>query len=144
MSLSTALTALTSLTVSGVTLYAFGTSPDLIPATVLPCMVARIDDVFNDALVSATIAGEGGIASIPVMHTLFTNTMGVGRSEARDANTPALIDAYFAALASDLTLGGALARPLSIVWLQTGGIEWGNSLYYGVRFRHLWQFEISA
>jgi len=48
-----------------------------------------------------------------------------------------LIEAYTAALAADLTLGGALARPAHIT-LAPDTFTYGGIAYHRCLFRHTW------
>lgn len=52
-----------------------------------------------------------------------------------------LIDAYFSALAADVTLGGSLLEPTR-VRVEPGEFTYGHAAYYGCAFRHTWLIQI--
>ena len=145
MTLAAAITALHQLSITGLkTSYSYDSAPAMIPSNALPAAYISLGDVFNKAFSSANIAGVGGIAVLPVEHTILYAAMGIGRTSERDKLSITLIDNYLSALAPDLTLGGALLEPLEIAWMQTLVVEYGNSLYRSLKFTHVWKFEIAG
>ncbi|MFQ3566205.1 MAG: hypothetical protein SNJ59_04340 [Aggregatilineales bacterium] len=54
-----------------------------------------------------------------------------------------LVDAYFAALAADVTLGGALAEPAR-VGVEVGVFAYGGANYHGCALRHAWLIDMDG
>jgi hypothetical protein len=52
-----------------------------------------------------------------------------------------LIDAYFAALAGNVTLGGTLLQP-TVVRVEPGVFQHGTTAYFGCAFRHTWVVKV--
>jgi hypothetical protein len=146
-----ALAALATLEVAGVVHnFAAGAIPDALALQHLPALLVlptererRPFSQQNDGLSALAFAGAGASLTISVTHQLLAGSDGRGFGlRTHLPRTAALIDAYFAALRADLTLGGALSKPPR-VQVDAGSTLWEGGRYFGVAFRHLWTLRLS-
>ncbi len=146
-----ALTALAGLTVSGV---AHNFDVDAVPETAaraqLPALLVLPVDIQDDALFkergkgfeAVAFSGGGRSVSYTVTHLLLVAPLGAGAG--MRSHLPALItliDAYFAALKPQVTLGGLLLEPAR-VRVEPGIYRHGGQQYYGCAFRHVWSLAV--
>ena len=142
-----ALTALAALDVPGVAHnYDLSTVPDQLTRSQLPALLVLPGEVNERRLFQEhgtgfqTLAFSGGARSISyaVTHLLLVapTADGVGLR----SHLPCLIDlidAYFAALAEDVTLGGVLLEPAKVT-VEPGVFTHGDAVFHGCALRHLW------
>lgn len=149
-----ALDALAGLAVSGVTAhYALDAVPDELSRGQLPALLVlpiKLEDesglrLFNDragGFEALAFAGAARTVTYTVTHLLLVAPLGAG-SGLRTHLPPliALVDAYFAALGADVTLGGKLAEPAQ-VRADPGIHTHGSTDYVGCAFRHTWRIDL--
>ncbi|MCS7070333.1 MAG: hypothetical protein NZM00_02435 [Anaerolinea sp.] len=147
MSLRAALTALAGLPVPGVTLRAgIDDLPDRLALDQLPALLILPGDPYgarrafdaDDGLRALTFSGAASNLIVHITHALIVLPANAPFGQRRAV--PRLvdrIDAYVAALAVDLTLGGALARPAHIT-IAPDTFTYGGVRWYGCLFRHTW------
>ncbi|GAB4316193.1 MAG: hypothetical protein Kow00117_07960 [Phototrophicales bacterium] len=140
-----ALTALSNLTVSGVSVnYDIDTVPDTIHRGQLPALLVLP--------IEPQPAGEGfevigfadGIKTVTytVTHLLLVASSAAGNGvKSHLPDLIDLIDNYFMALAASVTLGGALMEPAR-VHVEPGVFPYGETDYIGCAFRHVWMVQI--
>ena len=150
-SFRTALTTLAALNVNGVAHnYDLDTVPDDLSRAQLPALLVLPVEVEDDALFKQRSAGFEAVAfsggprtvTYTVTHLLLVAPVNAGRG--LRTHLPQLIDLiddYFAALGSDVTLGGALLEPAQ-VRVEPGVFEHGHAHYHGCAFRHTWLVEV--
>lgn len=140
-----ALTALSNLTVSGVSInYDVDTVPDTIHRGQLPALLVLP--------IEPEPAGEGfevigfadGVKTITytVTHLLLVAPSAAGSGiKTHLPDLIDLIDNYFMALAASVTLGGTLIEPAR-VRVEPGVFTYGDAEYIGCAFRHVWMVQI--
>lgn len=144
---STALAALASLSVVGVAHnYAVDAVPEHLSRAQLPALLILLDDRAQQqrrllgerggAFQAAAFAGGERTVAYTVTHLLLTASAEGERRRTLPVMA-GLLDAYFAALALDVTLGGALAEPARVT-METGTFEHGGASFYGCALRHQW------
>lgn len=146
-----ALTNLAALAVSGVAHnYGVEVTPDSLSRAQLPALLVLPGETQDDTLFPSR--GEGfralafsngaKIVSYHVTHLLLVGPVSAGRgSRTHLPHLADLIDAYFAALALNPTLGGALLEPAQ-VRVEPGTFTRGGTTYHGCAFRHLWVVQV--
>lgn len=147
MTFRTALTHLAGLSVSGV---AHNYDIDAVPETaqrgqlpallVLPIELQEERPFQERGKGFQTVAFSSGVKTVTYSVTHLLLVAPAAQSKGIRAHLPALvdrIDSYFAALAGDVTLGGALLEPAS-VRVEPGVFTFGGVDYYGCAFRHTW------
>jgi hypothetical protein len=146
-----ALTALAGLNVSGVLHnYDISAVPDNLSRVQLPALLVLPGEASERRLFRErgegfhTLAFSSGARTITcaVTHLLLVapTTDGVGLR----SHIPRLIDlvdAYFAALGANVTLGGALLEPPKAT-VEPGIFTHGDTSFHGCAFRHVWLLEI--
>jgi hypothetical protein len=147
----TALTELASLSVAGVTHnYDVDAVPDELSRAQLPALLVLPVEIQADALFKQRGKGFEAVAfsngartvTYTVTHLLLVAPVSAGAG--LRSHLPLLIDLiddYFAALSSDVTLGGALLEPVQ-VRVEPGTFAHGDLLYHGCAFRHTWLMEV--
>lgn len=153
MSLRAALTALAALDVPGVTLSStLDALPDRLAPDQLPALLILPGDPYgarrafdaDDGLRALTFGGTADSVVVHITHALLVVPSAAPLSQRRAVpRIVDLIDAYTAALAADLTLGGALARPAHIT-LAPDTFAYAGIAYYGCLFRHTWALAAAA
>lgn len=146
----TALNNLAALAVSGAAHnYGVDTLPDTLHRAQLPALLVLPGDTTDAALFPARGAGFTAIAfsagartvTYTVTHLLLVAPVLTGRgARSHLPRLAELMDAYFAALGDDLTLGGALLEPAHIE-VEPGAFARGGVTYHGCAFRHTWLIE---
>jgi hypothetical protein len=144
----TALNRLAALTVAGVAHnYDLDAVPDALHRAQLPALlVLPVERQDDKALFGprgqgfAALAFSNGARTVTyqVTHLLLVGPEAAGAGQR--THLPQLIDlidAYFAALGDDVTLGGALLEPAR-VQVQPGLFAHGGSQYHGCAFEHTW------
>ena len=149
-----ALSALADLTVPGVSVsYDVDTAPDTLSRGQLPALLLLpLEIPATDSGGLFVERGEGfeavafsdGVRTVSyaVTHLLLVAPTASGRG-LRDHLPPLidLIDAYFGALATTVTLDGRLLEPAR-VRVEPGVFSYGGVEYYGCAFRHRWVVQI--
>jgi hypothetical protein len=151
MSYRTALTALSALTVSGI---AHNYDIDAIPTKPLrgqlPALLVLPMDVQDNRLFREvgkgfeTLAFSQATKTVEYTLTHLLLIAPIGQSSGIRAHLPALVtymDAYFAALGANPTLGGLLLEPPS-VRVEPGSFALNGVEYYGCAFRHRWLLSV--
>lgn len=139
----TALTALSNLTVSGVTInYDVDTIPETVNRGQLPVLLVL--PIESDGEGFDVIGFADGIKTVTytVNHLLLVAPSAAGSGV--KTHLPALIDLidnYFMALAGAVTLGGVLLEPAQ-VRVEPGIFTYGEAEYIGCAFRHVWMVQI--
>ncbi len=151
MTFRSALTHLAALSVSGVTHnYDVDSVPDDLSRAQLPALLVLPLEVETDRLYKdrgqgfQTIAFSSGPRTVTcvVNHLLL-----LAPTEARRglrSHLPDLIDridAYFAALSADVTLGGTLLEPAR-VQVEPRMFQYGHASYVACAFRHTWVIQV--
>lgn len=146
-----ALTALAGLSVSGI-LHNYDVSavPDHLTRAQLPALLVLPGEVSERRLFRErgegfqTLAFSGGARTISytVTHLLLValTSDGVGL-RTHYPRLIDLIDAYFAALGADVTLGGALLEPPKVT-VEPGTFTHGDAVFHGCALRHVWKIEM--
>jgi hypothetical protein len=149
----TALAALAALDVTGVAAsFDVATVPDEVNRGQLPALLAlpvRAPDegprLFGEQSGGfEAVAFADGVRTVTytVTHLLLVAPEAAGSGlRSHLPGLVALIDAYFAALAADVTLGGALLRPAR-VRVEPGLFDHGEARYIGCAFRHTWVVQL--
>jgi hypothetical protein len=147
----TALTNLSNLSVTGVAHnYDIDDAPNALSRSQLPSLLVlptNIQDVrmFKDrgeGLQAVAFANGARTITYSITHLLLIGAATGGNSSKQHLPTLVdLIDNYFAALKTDLTLGGALLEPAE-VGVELGIYAHGDARYYGCAMRHTWKLEI--
>jgi hypothetical protein len=146
-----ALTELARLDVPGVTInYDVDAIPETLPRGRLPALLVlpidprdMADDrrLFRERSDSFRVpAFSDGVKTItfPVTHLLLAAPLAAGSGlRTHLPGLVDLIDAYFAALAAEVTLGGRLLEPAR-VRVEPGIFTYGDVVYCGCAFRHTW------
>lgn len=147
-----ALTTLSQLSVAGVAHnYDIDAVPDAPARAQLPALLVLPIDLQEDRLIQErgrgfqAVAFSSGARTVTYTVTHLLLVAPIGQGKGLRAHLPALVtfmDAYFAALAADVTLGGALLEPAS-VRVEPGVFPIGSTEYYGCAFRHTWLMKVS-
>ncbi len=142
-----ALTALAGLQVAGVAHnYDIDTVPDTLNRAQLPALLVLPIEPEDDALFQRqgegfeAVAFGSGARTVTFLATHLLLVSPVSAGAGLRAHLPLLIDlmdAYFASLGADVTLGGALLEPAR-VRVEPGTFAHGEVLYHGCAFRHTW------
>ena len=144
--LADALTQLATLSVAGVTTHF---SPETLPKALARAHLPALLIVPGELSRPLFARGSEGFRAeafpdglrtvmLPVTHMLAVAPVDAGAGPR--THWPAiiaLVDAYFAALAANPTLGGTLREP-SQVSADAGIIDYGAGRYWGVTLRHRW------
>jgi len=150
MSFRSALTQLAALTVSGVSHnYDVDAVPDVLARGQLPALLVLPGSSQDTRLFQQRGKGFQAIAfssgartvTYTVTHLLLVTPTSAGHG--LRSNLPRLIDlidAYFEALAANVTLNGALLEPARVE-VEPGTFEHGEAGYHGCAFRHTWLIE---
>ncbi len=145
------LSALASLPVAGIAdNFGIARTPEQPDRSQLPALIVlpaerdhRLFPARGEGLHTVAFAGAGATFTVAVTHLLLIAPHGSALGARSHMTTLAtLIDAYFAALAANLLLDGALAQPPR-VQVEAGMVEYGGVRYAGAAFRHLWTLEVS-
>lgn len=147
----TALTNLSSLSVAGVVKnYDIDTAPDELSRAQLPALLALPGETQDGELFKERGRGFEAIAfssgaktvTYAVTHLLLVAPVSAGRGMRSHLPTlVTLIDNYFAALAADVTLSGALLEPAHVK-VEPGVFTHGEIEYHGCAFRHMWLLQV--
>jgi len=147
----TALTNLSALSVTGVTHnYDVDAVPDALTRAQLPALLVlpgatQEKELFKDRGVGFdTVAFSSGPRTVtyPVTHLLLVAPTAAGRgTRSHLPKLIDLIDAYFAALAANVTLSGALLEPTRVK-VEPGIFTHGSVAYHGCAFRHTWLMQV--
>jgi hypothetical protein len=146
-----ALTSLSSLTVSGVTHnYDVDAVPDSLARAQLPALLVlpgetQDDQFFRDrgtGFLALAFSGGARTVNYTVTHLLLVAPVSAGRGlRSHLPRLIDLIDAYFAALGADVTLSDTLLEPARVK-VEPGTFTHGDTQYHGVAFRHTWVIQI--
>ncbi len=147
----TALTNLASLNVTGVVKnYDIDAVPDELSRTQLPALLVLPGETQEDELFKErghgfeAIAFSSGAKTVTctVTHLLLVAPVSAGRGMRSHLPTlVTLIDNYFAALAANVTLSGALLEPARVK-VEPGTFTHGEVEYHGCAFRHTWILQV--
>lgn len=143
--LSTALSRLAEVAVTGVNSLPLATTPETLARVALPALVI-VPELSGESpgLEPNPFAAGSGRLTVQVAHALLlaplTGGAGLGAVLASLVGT---VDAYIAALAADPTLGGALVAPLG-VRVRTGVVRYGGADYHGAIFTHTWTLQVES
>ncbi|MFN8380252.1 MAG: hypothetical protein U0452_16455 [Anaerolineae bacterium] len=143
-----ALTALAGLRPAGVTAcFAVEDAPDQLSRGQLPALLVRLFDEQDrrffrergEAFEALAFAHGPALVTYAVSHLLLVapEESGLG-ARSHLPRLADLLDAYFAALAEDPTLGGALVAPARVT-VETGTFTYGDVRCTGAALRHRWQ-----
>lgn len=146
-----ALTALAGLNVPGVLHnYDVSTIPESLIRAQLPALLALPGEVSErrlfrergEAFQALAFSGSARTIRYTVTHLLLVapTADGVGL-RSHFPRLIDLIDAYFAALAADVTLGGALLEPPKVT-VEPGTFAHGDASFHGCALRHVWLIEL--
>jgi hypothetical protein len=143
--LATALTNLAAVSVSGVTSYTLGETPDSLSRAQLPALVI-LPELGGDSpgLEPSLFSAGDGHLTIRIMHMLLIAPVagGVGQRGVLPALAD-LIDTYAAAMANDPTLSGAL--PLALRFqVRAGVVRYAGIDYHGAAFTHTWTLHLNG
>jgi len=151
MTFRAALTSLAGLTVPGVAHnYDLAALPDDLSRAQLPALLVlplvppatRLQPPPADGFHTLAFSSGPRTVTCTVTHLLLVAPAAAGHG--LRSHLPALVDltdAYLAALAADVTLGGALLEPAR-VRLQTGTYPYGHADYHAVAFQHTWLIQL--
>lgn len=144
------LTRLAALNVSGVSAnYSINTLPETLSRGQLPVLLVLPSEVdygqqrklFQErgsGFESLAFSSGARTVTYAVTHLLLVAPVASGAGMRQ--HLPVLIDlidAYFAALSADITLGGHLLEPARVD-VEPGIFTYGGTDYHGCAFRHLW------
>ena len=146
-----ALSALAGLNVPGVAHnYDISDVPDDLTRAQLPALLVLPGEVSERRLFrergegfhALAFSGSARTISYTITHLLLVTptTDGVGM-RSHYPRLIDLIDAYFAALVADVTLGGTLLEPARVT-VEPGTFTHGDSSFYGCALRHGWMLEM--
>jgi hypothetical protein len=137
--LATALNNLAAVTVSGVTSYAPGATPDGLTRAQLPALVILPElGGGSPGLEPNHFSAGDGRLTVRIAHALLVEPVagGLGMRGALPALADA-VDAYAEAMAADPTLSGAL--PLALRFeARLGVVRYAGVDYHGALFTHTW------
>lgn len=143
-----ALDALAALAPAGVTArFAAGETPDQLSRAQFPALlVLPFDDhdrrLFRErgaAFEALAFASGPKLVTYAVTHLLLVAPAEAGLgARSHFPRLADLLDAYFAALAADPALGGALAAPARVT-VEPGAFTFGDLRCTGAALRHRWQ-----
>jgi hypothetical protein len=149
----TALTHLAGLAVPGVSHnYDVDAVPDELSRAQLPALLVLPGESQDDRLFRERGRGFEAVAfsagartvTYTVTHLLLSAPVSAGAgARTHLPQVIDLIDAYFAVLGGDVTLGGALLEPLRVT-VEPGVFAHGAVEYHGCAFRHTWVMAVLA
>jgi hypothetical protein len=151
MTFRAALTTLASLSVPGVAHnYDLDAAPDDLSRVQLPALLTlpvlpdetRLHADAGQGFQAIAFSGGPRTATYTVTHLLLVAPAAAARGQR--SHLPLLIDlidAYFTALAANVTLGNTLLEPAR-VRVEPGLFTYGHAAYYGCAFRHTWLIQI--
>lgn len=142
MSLKAAVDRLGVLSVTGVKNFGLDDMPGFIHQADLPALVIILG-----------ASGGAGVQSLNIGHSKVETTVGLTHRLLVDmpvADVPqnlvyqslAHVDNYFAAIKGDLLLNDNLIHPLSVMSVSFGEKTFGNMVYYGIDFYHVWNLAV--
>jgi hypothetical protein len=143
----TAISALATLSIGGIAHnFDVDAVPEALSRSQLPALLALPIEVEDDALFKQRGSGFSAVAfsdgartvTYTINHLLLVTPVASGAG--LRTHLPLLIDlidAYFAALSNDVTLGGLLLEPAR-VQVEPGIFSHGEVAYHGCAFRHTW------
>ncbi len=147
----TALTNLSNLSVTGVPHnYDVDEAPATVTRSQLPALLvlpANVQDVRmfkerGEGFQAVAFANGARTITYTATHLLLVAPVTGGSSNKQHLPTLVdLIDNYFTALKTDLTLSGALLEPAEVS-VEPGIYAHGDAKYYGCALRHTWKLEI--
>ena len=143
-----ALTALAALQSAGIAArFAVEAAPDQLSRAQFPALIVclfedddrRLFRERGEAFEALTFGNGPKLVTCTVTHLLLVapEADGLG-ARSHLPRLVDLLDAYFAALAIDPTLGGALAAPARVT-VEPGRFTWGDLRCVGAALRHRWQ-----
>jgi hypothetical protein len=147
-----ALTQLSQLSVTGVGVnYDIDAVPDELSRGQLPVLLVLPVDNFDDDDRFGNERGDGlqtlgfseGARTVTYALTHLLIVAPVSSGSGIRSHMPALVDLidnYFAALKSEVTLDGNLLEPARVT-VKPGIFQYGETDYYGCAFRHTWVVE---
>lgn len=151
MTFRSTLTNLSALSVAGVVRnYDIDTVPDDLSRVQLPALLVLPVDIQDEALFKERGKGFQAIAfssgprtaTFTVTHLLLAAPTEAGRGiRSSLPSLITLVDAYFAALGADVTLGGTLLEPAQVK-VEPGVFKYGHASYHGCAFRHTWVIQV--
>jgi hypothetical protein len=124
--------------------------PEALSRAQLPALLVRPGETQDNRLFvqrgegfrSPAFSGGATTATYAVTHLLLIAPVSIGRGARVHLPILAdLIDAYFAALKADVTLGGTLLEPAH-VQVEPGTFKRGGVTYHGCAFRHTWLMQV--
>lgn len=137
--LQTALTNLAAVSVSGVTSYPLDATPDSLTTAQLPALVLLPElSGESSGLEPNRFSAGDGCLQVQIAHVLLVAPVASGFGmRAHLPTLIALIDTYFAALAADPLLNGALSVGLRC-GLRLGVTRYAGIEYHSATFLHTW------
>jgi hypothetical protein len=124
--------------------------PDSLARAQLPALLVLPGETQDDQFFKERGAGfvalafSGGVRTViyTVTHLLLVAPVSAGRGiRSHMPRLIDLIDAYFAALGTDVTLSDALLEPARVK-VEPGTFTYGAVEYHGVAFRHTWIIQV--
>jgi hypothetical protein len=147
----TALTNLANLSVTGVANnYDVDQVPDDLSRAQLPALLVMPIDLQDDRLFKErgegfqAVAFSSGARTVTYTTTHLLLVAPVSAGKGIRSHLPTLIDLidnYFAALAADVTLAGALLEPARVK-VEPGIFTHGDTDYHACAFRHTWFIKV--
>lgn len=145
---SDALAALAALQPSGIAArFTVEDAPDQLSRAQFPALLVRLFDeqdrrLFRErgeAFEALAFANGPALVTFTVTHLLLVAPEADGYGgRSQLPRLASLLDAYFAALAADPTLGGALAAPARVT-VEAGTFGYGDLRCTGAALRHRWK-----
>ncbi|MEZ4667900.1 MAG: hypothetical protein R3E39_08300 [Anaerolineae bacterium] len=151
MTFRAALSALASLSVPGVVHnYDIDAVPDDLNRPQLPALLTlpvlpaetRLSAEAGQGFRTVAFSAGPRTATYTVTHLLLLAPSAAANGQR--SHLPDLVDlmdAYFAALSADVTLGNNLLEPAHVT-VQPGSFTYGHAAYHGCAFRHTWLIQI--
>lgn len=138
MSFAGAITALSALSVSGVTAN-YGIDEFYPPLVVsqLPALVVELAPTGGEGFTPLVIDASEGLLVIRVNHILAYGVIGLGGAVAR-AGVVALLDNYMTALKANWTLSGNLYKPALVAVQSVGEYAIAGTYFHAVVLNHRW------
>lgn len=110
----------------------------------IPALVIRnASQPFVEGIKGWDVALTIGRLTVFIDHLLLISAVQVGSYTERWDDRVLYLDRYASAIVADLKLNDNLVKPLSVIVVKSGDIQFRERVYNGLRFRHFWEIKIT-
>ena len=106
-------------------------------------LILNASQPFVEGINAWDVALITGRLSVFIDHLLLISSVDAGTYVERWDDRVLYLDRYASAIVADLKLNDNLVKPLSVIVVRSGDIQFRERVYNGIRFRHFWEIKIT-